>query len=385
MIWRNFMRKYPLLLIFTGVALGFVFLVLLGSPQNVQAQCGQPTQCNTCHNIQGELPVHENGAWHIDHMPYNACHVCHGGNKEAAEANVAHTSILTNLDQMQSACAECHSSADLLDSYSQYASQLGISSEIDPDQVQSGSSSGLNGKLNTGQTDLPGSGSVNTKETAPNQTGNLILSIVLVVSLLGGGSYVYSNERRLHKQSQIEGSLLAWIWTRLRKENWSPYAAGILLGITAILAVAIGDHLLSASGGIATIASSLFSTLPAETTSNNIYFKFIYPPGLGWPVVLLIGVFIGGLLSSLTSGTFRLRWNDDPTWNKVFGSARWKRFVIGFFGAVILQFGASIAGGCTSGLAISGGMLLAPSAFLFMAGMFASGILVAILIYRRRY
>lgn len=379
------MRKYPLLLIFTGAALVVVFLALLGSPQNVQAQCGQPTQCNTCHNIQGELPVHENGAWHIDHMPYNACHVCHGGNKEAVDAPLAHTNIFTNLDQMQSACAECHSSADLLDRYSQYASQLGISTEINPIQVQAASALTLAGKLNTGQTNLPGPGAQSIEVTSKNKTGNIILAIVLVVSLLGGGSFVYSNERRMLKQSQTESSLLAWVWTRLRKENWSPYAAGILLGVTAILAVAIGDHLLSASGGIATIASNLFSMLPAETTSQNIYFKFIYPPGLGWPVVLLIGVFIGGLLSSLSSGTFRLRWNDDPTWHKVFGSARWKRFIIGFFGAVILQFGASIAGGCTSGLAISGGMLLAPSAFLFMAGMFASGILVAILIYRRRY
>jgi uncharacterized membrane protein YedE/YeeE len=116
-----------------------------------------------------------------------------------------------------------------------------------------------------------------------------------------------------------------------------------------------------------------------------MYFKFIMPPGLNWEIVLLIGVFIGGMLGAVSSGTFKLRWNDDPTWLKIFGAARWKRFVIGFVGAIILQFGAGIAGGCTSGLAISGGMLLAPSAFLFMAGMFISGILVALLVYRRRY
>jgi hypothetical protein len=91
------------------------------------------------------------------------------------------------------------------------------------------------------------------------------------------------------------------------------------------------------------------------------------------------------MLGAISSGTFRLRWNDDPLWQKVFGSSRLKRFVIGFFSAVIIQYGAGIAGGCTSGLAISGGQLLAPSAFLFMAGMFASGIVAALLVYRRRY
>jgi hypothetical protein len=116
-----------------------------------------------------------------------------------------------------------------------------------------------------------------------------------------------------------------------------------------------------------------------------MYFRFIIPPGLNWQVTLLGGMLVGGFLAALSSGTFRLRWNDDPTWKKVYGPARWKRFVLGFLGAVLVQYGAGIAGGCTSGLAISGGMLLAPAAFIFMGGMFASGIIVALIVYRRRY
>jgi uncharacterized membrane protein YedE/YeeE len=91
------------------------------------------------------------------------------------------------------------------------------------------------------------------------------------------------------------------------------------------------------------------------------------------------------MLGAISSGTFKIRWDTDSTWKKVFGASRLKRFVIGFFGAVILQYGASLAGGCTSGLAISGGMLLAPAAFIFMAGMFISGILTALVVYRRRF
>ena len=59
--------------------------------------------------------------------------------------------------------------------------------------------------------------------------------------------------------------------------------------------------------------------------------------------------------------------------------------MLGFFGAIILEYAAGIAGGCTSGLAISGGMFLTPAAFLFIGGMFASGIVTAQIIYRRRY
>jgi uncharacterized membrane protein YedE/YeeE len=56
-----------------------------------------------------------------------------------------------------------------------------------------------------------------------------------------------------------------------------------------------------------------------------------------------------------------------------------------FVGGVIVEYGAGIAGGCTSGLLISGGMLLAPAAFLFMGGMFASGIVTALIVYGKRY
>lgn len=176
----------------------------------------------------------------------------------------------------------------------------------------------------------------------------------------------------------------AWI-SVLRKESWSPYAAGVLLGLTAILAVALGNHLLGASGAIATLTGTLLKGLTPGLIQNNLYFNFVMPSGLTWEVVLLIGVFFGGMLGALSSGAWRLRWNGDPLWNKIIGPQRWKRWVIGFVGAMIIQYGAGIAGGCTSGLAISGGMLFVPAAFLFMFGMFVSGIVVTLIVYRRRY
>jgi hypothetical protein len=122
---------------------------------------------------------------------------------------------------------------------------------------------------------------------------------------------------------------------------------------------------------------------------DNMYFNFIMPPGLTFGLVLGIGIFLGGMLGAATSRT--LKWgkkdaaNTDPQWKRIFGPQTWKRWGLAFLGAIILEYAAGIAGGCTSGLAISGGMLLAPSAFLFIAGMFASGILTTLLIYRRRY
>ena len=86
-----------------------------------------------------------------------------------------------------------------------------------------------------------------------------------------------------------------------------------------------------------------------------------------------------------SSGTFKFRKMDDAQWKTAYGPQPWKRWLMLFFGAIILEYAAGIAGGCTSGLAISGGMLLAPAAFLFIGGMFASGILTAMVVYGKRF
>jgi uncharacterized membrane protein YedE/YeeE len=177
---------------------------------------------------------------------------------------------------------------------------------------------------------------------------------------------------------------MTWLKTQFQKELWSPYVAGILLGIVGVLAVWLSSSLLGASGAFETVASSLGKAL-APKLFDTMYFNFIMPPGLTWGVVLFLGTIVGGGLGALSSKTWKISTNGDPQWKSIFGPQVWKRWLLAFVGAIILEYGAGIAGGCTSGLAISGGMLLAPAAYIFIAGMFASGIITALVIYRRRY
>ena len=364
-------------------------LVALGlTIQPVRAQCKPPSQCKDCHENKAQKPVSTFGNWHIDHAANDFCFACHAGNSDATAASAAHTGMLTKLDQMQGSCKTCHAT-DLETKYKSYADTLGVSAKIDPNAGSTGSSvqKTLGTLLGAGPANIPlptaAAASPNPANPKPqNPILNWFLAGALLISATGGGYYVVRNERRLGNAPPA--NLTAFV-RYIRRESWSPYAAGVLLGLLCILSVLLAHRTLGASTGVATLSSDLVNASAPSAVASNMYFKFIITPGLNFEVLLLGGMFLGGLISALVSRTFRLRWNDDPTWRKIFGPQGWKRIVFGFIGALFLQFGAGIAGGCTSGLAISGGMLLAPSAFIFMAGMFASGILVALIVYRRRY
>ena len=67
-----------------------------------------------------------------------------------------------------------------------------------------------------------------------------------------------------------------------------------------------------------------------------------------------------------------------------FGGSVARRWLVAFVGSMLTEIGGGIAGGCTASLAVSGGAVLAPAAFLFMMAMFAGGIPTAALVFRRR-
>jgi hypothetical protein len=164
----------------------------------------------------------------------------------------------------------------------------------------------------------------------------------------------------------------------LRDKSWSPYLAGGLLGLVVTASEVLMGRPLSASGAVDKLAA-----YPGRLLfPNSQYYKHVMTPGITWQVWLLVGVLVGSFASSKLSGEARKRWLPDTQWEPRFGSGRKLRLLVAFAGAVLVQVGAGIAGGCTSGLAISGGAALSPAAFVFMAGMFAGGIPAAWLVYR---
>jgi hypothetical protein len=166
----------------------------------------------------------------------------------------------------------------------------------------------------------------------------------------------------------------------LARKDWSPYVAGAGLGLTATVSMAVFGKRLSGAGAYQQIAGGLGRAIAPD----NVYFAYVVPSGLTWELLLLLGTFLGALAAALSSGSFRWRTMPDAQWVDAFGSSVARRWLVVFAGTALLELAGGFAGGCTASLAISGGGVLAPAAFLFMAGMFAGGVPVARWIYRRR-
>ncbi|MEZ4604271.1 MAG: YeeE/YedE thiosulfate transporter family protein [Desulfobacterales bacterium] len=67
-----------------------------------------------------------------------------------------------------------------------------------------------------------------------------------------------------------------------------------------------------------------------------------------------------------------------------FGQTPVLRYVLAFFGGVIVLWGARLAGGCTSGHMMSGMMQTAISGYLFAAAVFVVAVPVSLILYRAK-
>jgi uncharacterized membrane protein YedE/YeeE len=71
-------------------------------------------------------------------------------------------------------------------------------------------------------------------------------------------------------------------------------------------------------------------------------------------------------------------------WEKYRGTSKINRSIWAFIGGFILIFGARMAGGCTSGHIISGGMQLAVSSLVFAVFVFISLLITGRVFYRKK-
>ncbi len=114
--------------------------------------------------------------------------------------------------------------------------------------------------------------------------------------------------------------------------------------------------------------------------TDNPYYEKIQTPG-HWEFIFLTGAFIAALLSSLIKKDFKLVLIHE-NWKKHKGTSTLKRSIWAFVGGFILLLGARMAGGCTSGHILSGGMQLAFSSLTFTVFVFMGLLLTGKLFYQ---
>ena len=169
--------------------------------------------------------------------------------------------------------------------------------------------------------------------------------------------------------------------------GWSPYLAGALVGLLAIISVYLTTTLmgksnyLGASTTFVRAAGLLFQSVDLARVAVNAYY-LKEKVKVDWQFMMIIGIFFGALISSLMDKSFKLE-AVPPTWEKRFGASVGKRAIFSFLGGIVAMIGARMADGCPSGHGLSGMMQLSMSSFIALAFFFGAGALVANLMYRK--
>jgi uncharacterized membrane protein YedE/YeeE len=155
---------------------------------------------------------------------------------------------------------------------------------------------------------------------------------------------------------------------------WSPYAAGVGLGLTLLATFYISGWGLGASSAFSLLTGVGMKNITPEYAQNVKYFAQylnVEAPLMNWVLFEVGGLFLGALAGSVLSGNFRFRFDKPKHMSTM------TRLLIAFSGGVMIGFASRLARGCTSGVALSGGAQLAVSGWIFVMAMFISGFIVA--------
>ena len=177
---------------------------------------------------------------------------------------------------------------------------------------------------------------------------------------------------------QGSGGLLQRVFRQ--PEYWPPYVAGVGLGITLLMTFILMGQGLGASGGFTRYLVALLSWVAPDYVARNPYWSEYAQPGqsplMSFLVFELVGVVAGGFVSGWLAHRLRISVDKGPRI-----SAR-SRYVLALGGGVLTGYGARLARGCTSGLALSGGAVLSAGAWAFMMAVFAAGFIGAYFVRR---
>jgi len=166
---------------------------------------------------------------------------------------------------------------------------------------------------------------------------------------------------------------------REKAAYWSPYIAGLAIGLTLVLTYYVTGHGIGASGAYTQLAAKLLRLFTPDHAQGNAYLKSYLQLGpllQSWIAIEMLGVMLGGFLGALTARRWRFQIERGP---KI---GEGDRLLFALIGGIAVGFGSRLAQGCTSGQALSGGAVLAVGSWLFTLAFFLGGYLFAWLVRR---
>jgi uncharacterized protein len=158
----------------------------------------------------------------------------------------------------------------------------------------------------------------------------------------------------------------------------NPYAAGAMLGLVLLASFLILGTGLGASGGIARIGAYAEGLVAPTHVADSAYFgNWGAAPLRYYLVFMFAGIVLGGLFSALLRDRVR------PQLERGRACSRTLRAVLALAGGLAAGFASRLAGGCTSGQALTGGAMLLSGSLLFLGCVFAGGYAAALLVRRQ--
>lgn len=128
---------------------------------------------------------------------------------------------------------------------------------------------------------------------------------------------------------------------------YSGWFGGVMVGLYMLAQFLISGKALGVSTGLGNVCGfvskqSFFHSGPYATLNN-------------WRLWFLVGIPLGGLIAALTSpGPLVASFSLGALYDSVLPQAIWAKGALLFAGGTVMGLGARMAGGCTSGHAITG-------------------------------
>lgn len=167
----------------------------------------------------------------------------------------------------------------------------------------------------------------------------------------------------------------------LGEKAWSPYVAGILIGLLQIPAFLLIETALGTSSSYVTMAAHIAALFDGSVAKMDYLAKHMGGAKNLWQLAMVGGIVLGAFVSMKMSGARRR--SISPVWERAVGITTLSgRAPMAFAGGFVMVLGARIADGCTTGHGISGIAQLAAGSMVAVTSMFVGAIAVALMLKR---